>query len=258
MNAQDIFSAAVQTRPKIAVSRTFGAELYIPVLQNAGYVCVPYSPRLDDDAPIALVSAVDYARHERQGWRVYKNAALSWTEEAPVAFMDFGDGRTPEAICVKESPRLFWHWLDLILTERYETDAHPVDECTQGVPQLISGFEALENKSSAFWSIAEQWWEMTAAPMVTHLWIIREKYDEEEVQRWQRIFTRPFVFENDKLQRVVRKHLNRSFDDAVAKGLSAFYRYAFYHGRIEHIPEIRFWGEQDDTEIKNGESSHGQ
>jgi len=255
MNAQDLFAGSQDARPRVVLSTSFLADPYVPLLTTAGFDCrradgpTLYDMLLKENVDIALIQVMDFARINRHGWRVLKNAALSCSTESGIARVSFAGASSLDRICVDESSLLFWHWLDLILLERFETEAHPVrDNCPENMPRLFAGLPALEKGGEHDWDVAEQWGEMTNTPLTTHLWLVRESVDAKSIERLDALFRKPFVSDNPAFNRLISRHIKRDFDEASREGLAEFYRYAFFHGRIDYMPEIKFWGGASDTE----------
>jgi len=215
---------------------------------------------------LGLVSTLDYAE-ARGEWKMLPDICLSGAGPTMDFILFFNrDLKKLKTIAVEKQAYFARALLKILLRERYETEAELIpmpadlpDMLKKADAALLSGEKALEYQSlyKAHLDLGEDWFDMTGLPLVSNVWAGYEAdisgsdmqiLQDSLATGLQNIdaISKEYAARNPLSWRLYRDYFlkNRSYHlgPEEKEGLKEFYRYAFYHGLIEHIPDLHFWG----------------
>ncbi len=219
-------------------------------------------------AALGLVSAVDYAT-ARGEWKIIPEICISGSGATRDFILFFNrDLKKLRTIAIDGTERFAQVLLKILLWERYEAEPDfitlPAGNLSQMLEKadaaLISGEKALEYQvyNEAHLDLGEEWYDMTGLPLVTNFWAgFEQEITETDIQILRQSLakgmenteeiSKEYAADKELSWRLYRDYFlkSRSYHLGLQQkeGLTEFYRYAFYHGLIEHIPDLHFWGE---------------
>jgi chorismate dehydratase len=154
--------------------------------------------------------------------------------------------------------------LQIILREKFESeptlDKLDIDNRTDLAGYdavLLVGDQALQHrqKNPHFLDLSEEWHDLTGLPFVHAFWAGHEMaLNENDVQKLIDAFTLSknqknqwisnYCKNNELNEKRAKNHLQNdiyyTFGKNEMSGLKEFFRYAFFFGMIEHIPDLHF------------------
>lgn len=213
------------------------------------------------ESELALIPSIGYSRG-KGSWKIIPDIAVSCTGPAGIPALFFNrDLRKIRKIAFNEDSLTCVALLKIILSERYELEPEYIS-LSAGLDQMLKEADAaLVCKDEglaymkdypAYIDLGEEWHDMTGLPFVFAFWaghelsltsaeveIIKEscrlgKNKIDDICREQKA-------ERSACKSYLSEHITSTFDKMEREGLKEFYRYAFYYGLIEHIPELHFF-----------------
>ncbi len=214
---------------------------------------------------LALIPSIDYALG-KGGWLIVPDLCIGTKGAAKTACLFFNkDIHDFRIIAIDKIARSEEILLKILLNERYQnspeyiyTDADLDAMLTKADAALLVGDAALQwqQNNPHYLDLGEEWLDFSGLPFVSAFWcgheLMMHQNDTERVQA-------SFAFGQERIQAICEefaknhplpvseclnlfdKHIDYIFTEEQQEGLKEFYRYAFYLGYIDHIPELHFW-----------------
>lgn len=217
------------------------------------------------EVELGLIPSIEYA-NGKGAWKVVPGLCIASRGAAKsVALFFSNDLSKIRTIALDISSRSSVALLKILMQEKYEIDPDylvmppELNEMLQRADAaLIIGDRALnyQKQNSHYLDLGEEWFDMTGLPFVYAFWAghelalkaadvlaIQESYrlGAENIEEISRAFaavqSNGWEFYRDYLT----KNISYRFGEQEKEGLSEFYRYAFYFGLIDHIPDLHFF-----------------
>ena len=252
-------------------SLTTAPLIYGMEKESAAYRLIKDTPSacskrlIEGEVHLALIPSIDYAKGKGD-WLIVPNVCVGTKGNAGTACLFFNkelhDFRT---IAVDKTARSEEILLKILLNERYQatpeyiyTEAHLDDMLDKADAALIIGDAALQwqQTSPHFLDLGEEWLDFSGLPFVSAFWCGHElQMNQNDVERVQA----SYAYGRENIQGICEefaaKHplpvsyctdimehrIDFTFGEKQQEGLREFYRYAFYLGFIDHIPDLHFW-----------------
>lgn len=221
----------------------------------------------------ALVSPIDYAR-DGSSYRVVSEVAASSQSANSAVTLHFREG-LHDIVTLAADPALTTEIVlaKIILAEEF--DAAPKIVPFQGPlnlmlgkadAALLAGDSALReaNVQRNGVDLVEAWIELTDLPFVHYFWCAREDdLSEKEVQALQEARDEGISLIDDIVAdagshslasipaaslRAYLETFSYDFGQDAEEGLKEFLRYAYYHGVLPDVPDVRWFGSNDNED----------
>lgn len=219
----------------------------------------------EGEVHLALIPSIDYAQG-KGSWLVVPDLCISYKGTARTACLFFNkDIHDFSTIAIDKTARSEEILLRILLNERYQNnpeyiymDADLDLMLAKADAALITGDAALywQQNNLHFIDLGEEWLDFSGLPFVSSFWcgheLMMNLYDVERVQA-------SFAFGEERKQAICEEfakkhplpvsdclvlldqHIDFNFGEEQQEGLKELYRYAFYLGFIDHIPDLHFW-----------------
>lgn len=219
------------------------------------------------EAQLALIPSIAYAKHYvEQSYRIAAGAGASSSGEVKSALLCFNQGLNHiSAIAVDIGSVSEIVLARILLSEKYDLQPQFLPMVPDVKAMLDKADGALVIGDAALFEVSgyvskldlgEEWQELTDLPFVYSFWVGREGTLRAEEIEWLRqskqfgIEKIPEIAEREAQTHGVDVELCRSHLTDIShydlgedelEGLREFYRFAFYYGAIEDIPDLRFF-----------------
>lgn len=222
---------------------------------------------LEGEVELGIVPSIEYAR-AKGSWKIIPDLSIASQGAVKSVCLFFKKNMSKiDTIALDTSSRTSVALLKIILQERYELTpdfifmAPDLDEMLGAADAaLIIGDKALHYSvtHTNFIDLGEEWSDMTGLPFVYAFWAgnelqLNEKDVKAVLESYQsgqqniEIISKDFAEKQpmswDFYYDYLTQNISYSFAEEEKAGLLEFYRYAFYFGLIEHIPDLHFYGE---------------
>lgn len=220
---------------------------------------------LSGEVSLGIIPSVEYAR-ARGKLKIVPDLSISSFQQVNSVELFFNkDLNDLKTVAVDTSSRTSVALLNIILREKYELmpefkpmapDLNTMLE--EADAALIIGDKALHYQVD--WpgklDLANEWFDLTGLPFVFALWCGPEnEVQQEDIKLLQESYALGSKhideiskkFADGKPQnwtfyaRYLRENISFHFGPEEQEGLNEFFRYAFYYGLIEHIPDLHFY-----------------
>jgi len=196
----------------------------------------------------ALLSPIDYARNASE-YLIVPGSAVSSQEGNESIVLHFRPGmRTVRTLAVQPVSASDIILARIILTERFDVEPQIVpvlgslrDMLAKADAALLTGGAAVASAgaSTQALDLVEEWIGATDLPYVHGFWCAREK--GLQPRAWGALaalgdVTRPEESPEGE------PRFAYDFPEIVQEGISEFLRYAYYHGILPDVPDLRFFG----------------
>ncbi|MEJ2054577.1 MAG: hypothetical protein P8X42_11715 [Calditrichaceae bacterium] len=212
----------------------------------------------------ALITSVDYAKG-KGSWKLlpdiciavdgaFKNINLFFNKEIRDLHTVAVDNNDPTALAL----------FRIIMQEKYEIspelmsiDGSLNHKLTAADAALISGNEAfnIQKNNKIFMDLGDEWSDLTGLPFVYGLWAVHEIGVNPEMVNRIRSVAGKNINDQDNIseqifkqygpdQMLYTKFISNSISYRLGleekEAINEFFRYAFFFGLIEHIPDLHF------------------
>jgi predicted solute-binding protein len=213
---------------------------------------------------VALIPSIEYAKNVYEmDYRIFPEFCLTCTkdvndsvliftpEEKNFSSIAFRPGIISEIVLAK-----------IIFLENYNIEPSyiPSVESIEVLFKkadsiLLIGNEAIENisKYNSYLNLYQDWYEITDLPFVSCLWVSKENMIEsEEVANFQLLLNeniRSLLLldsaqsknnQDEQSKIMTYKGYGYKLGDVEKESLSEFFKFAFYYGMIEDVPDLKF------------------
>jgi len=222
---------------------------------------------LEDEVAVGIIPSIEYAR-AKGGLKIIPDLSIASREEVKSVELFFNkDIKNISTIAVDTSSRTSVALLKILLQEKYEL----APEYKPMVPDLntmlqeadaalIIGDKALHYQAEQpnKLDLASEWYDLTGLPFVFAFWAgtesglsmedveaIHESYKlgAKNIDNISREFAKNQPYDWQFYADYLNTNISYQFSDEEKDAVLEFYRYAFYYGLIEFIPELHFYGE---------------
>jgi chorismate dehydratase len=220
---------------------------------------------IDGEADFSMIPSIEYAKGKGE-WRIAPNLCIS--SNGPVTSVNLffnPQKRDVRKIAIDSSSRTSVILLKIILQEKYrlnpeyivmEPDLEKMFSVADAA--LIIGDLALyeHGKNDSFLDLGEEWSDLTGLPFVFAFWAGKKnEISLEDITHLQKSYevgaqhiteiSKEYAQRHkngwERYHRYLTEEIQYNFGHKEQEGLQAFYRYAFYYGFIDHIPDLHFY-----------------
>lgn len=221
---------------------------------------------LDGEVDLGIIPSIEYAR-ARGKLKIVPGLSITSREYVKSVELFFKkDLRKIETIAVDTSSRTSVALLKILMQEKFEISAQykPMAPDLESMLReadaaLIIGDKALHYHAeySNKLDLAAEWNDLTGLPFVFAFWAgISPEITGEDINALQESyrlgaqnidticekFAKNQPYKASFYADYLNQNISFDFSDKEQEGLLEFYRYAFYYGLIEFIPELNFYG----------------
>lgn len=222
---------------------------------------------IEGEVELGIIPSIEYARG-KGALRIIPELAIASQSKVKSVNLFFNpESKQINTIALDTSSRTSVALLKILLKEKYELDPDfvvmPPDldsMLKKADAALIIGDKALhfQVEHPHYFDLAEEWNDLTGLPFVFAFWAghefaLKDK-DVEAVQKSYELgkqhineiaaeYAKTHSQSADYYASYLTDNISFGFGEDEKAGLDEFYRYAFYYGLIEHIPELHFYGE---------------
>ncbi len=201
----------------------------------------------------ALLSPIDYARNASE-YRIVPGSAVSSEEGNDSIVIHFREGiRAVRTLAVQPASASDIILAKILLAERFDIEprimlvAGSLEAMLERADAaLLAGDAALVSvvERPEALDLVEEWIAATDLPYVHGFWCSREQgLTEEEWRVLGGLGGRV-----DRPAAPAGGLFSYDFPDTVQEGIREFLRYAYYHGILPDVPDLRFFGEENTGE----------
>lgn len=221
----------------------------------------------NQEISLGLIPSIEFARI-KQSLKIVPNLCIASQEYVKSVELFFNKDITNiRKIAVDASSRTSVALLKILCRELYEIqpefiehDPNLSEMLKVADAALVIGDKALyeHDKNHLRYDLAEDWFSLTGLPFVFAFWAgISDSVSKEDVEILQK--SKEFGFQNKSVIAQICSKQNPDFTpefyenyftenifyelgENEIKGLNTFYELAFYHGLIQDIPDLDFFG----------------
>lgn len=212
----------------------------------------------------AFIATLDYAKG-KGSWKLIPNICVAAKGPFKTINLIFNkEIRDLNTIAVDSNDPTAVALLKIIMQEKYEiapefvsVNDSLVDKLNQVDAALLSGNEAFDVQQSdkMFMDLGDEWFDLTGLPFVYAFWAVHEMdYNPTVVDKIKSVadynlknqdrilkpvfkkYTDNVSIYSEFINNVVSYHLGLDEKEAI----NEFFRYSFFFGLIEHIPDLHF------------------
>jgi chorismate dehydratase len=216
-------------------------------------------------AELAIIPSIAYAQG-KGSWKIIPDICVAWSGSVQSASLFFNKTLAQlNTISIDEESQSESALLKVILMEKYEIEpvyitmkAEPEAMLKQADAALITGSRSLvyRRQNKHFLDLGEEWYDLTGLPFVHSLCAGNEILDTSGLQtalqassvagsKHLEEICREFSDGKDLDDKLLAEHLIKDIHFSLGmrekEGLTEFFRYAFFFGLIEHLPDLHFF-----------------
>ena len=202
----------------------------------------------------AFLSPIDYARNASE-YLIVPGSAVSSQGGNESIVLHFRPGvKTVRTLAVQPVSASDIILARIILTERFDIEPQIVpvpgslrDMLAKADAALLAGgaAAATAGTSTQALDLVEEWIAATDLPYVHGFWCAREK--SLHPRAWAALAALGGVTSPEETPGG-EPRFAYDFPETVQEGVSEFLRYAYYHGILPDVPDLRFFGAEEDDE----------
>ena len=282
MDVNSLFNKETQSEVKSA-SRTVSLVSYLntkPLIYGMEKEWVEHGFSLQKDVPsvcaqrllegeveLGIVPSIEYARAKGK-WKIIPDLCIASRGAVKSVSLFFNENIDEiRTVALDSSSRTSVALLKIILREKYELDpkylvtAPDLDAMlAKADAALVIGDRALHYGAEHrnYLDLSEEWFDMTGLPFVFAFWAgneltlsdediraVHESYasGKERIEEIAKTFAQSQPLSWKFYRDYLTENISYNFGREEKEGLQEFYRYAFYFGLIEHIPDLHFYGQ---------------
>ena len=224
----------------------------------------------DSFLDLALIPVIEYARSHEPYAIVREICIGSNGPVASVCLFFNKDLKDIRKVALDTSSRTSAALTKIILTEKFnlEPEFIPMPPCTDSMLKnadaaLLIGDLALEygTVNTNYFDLAEEWTEWTGLPFVFAVWTgLKEAWQIEQfdplyeskkvgiasIEEISDAYAANHPQSKDFYKSYLTENIQYDLDGDKIESMKAFFELAFYHGLIENIPDIVFFGEHEE------------
>ncbi len=222
---------------------------------------------IEGEVELGIIPSIEYARG-KGALRIIPDLSIASQRKVKSVNLFFNpESKQINTVALDTSSRTSVALLKILLKEKYELDPEfvvmPPDLDSmlgKADAALVIGDKALhfQVEYPNYFDLAEEWNDLTGLPFVFAFWAGHEyALKDEDVEAIQRSYElgKQHIKEiatdyaqnhpqtADFYAAYLTDNISFGFGEEEKAALDEFYRYAFYYGLIEHIPELHFYGE---------------
>jgi len=212
----------------------------------------------------ALIGTLDYAKG-KGNWKLIPEICIAAKGSLKTINLFFNkDIRDLSTIAVDSIDFTAMTLLKIIMQEKYEIapeiimpEGNLTDRLKNADAVLLSGNEAfsIQQSNKMFIDLSDEWYDLTGLPFVYALWAVHEMVlnqsmiEQIKVMVGENLMNLEKVMDSSYKQEkqpgnikseFIRRNITFQFGLDEKEAITEFYRYAFFFGQIEHIPDLYF------------------
>ena len=212
----------------------------------------------------ALITTLDYAKG-KGSWKLIPDICVAAKGPFKTVNLFFNkEIRDLKTVAVNSIDTTATALLKIIMQEKYEIapefisiDGQLSDKLNQADAALLSGNEAynLQQSNKIFIDLGDEWFDLTGLPFVYAVWVVHEMdFKQSMVDKIKSIVDNNLnnqkrilnsVFENNKKSiknypDFISNTIRYQFGLDEKEAITEFFRYAFFFGMIDNIPDLHF------------------
>lgn len=212
----------------------------------------------------ALIGTLDYAKG-KGNWKLFPDICVAAKESFKTINLFFNkEIRDLSSIIVDMNDPTAVALLKIIMQEKYEISPKFIElngnlneQLNRADAALLSGNKAFEIQQSnrMFIDLGDEWYDLTGLPFVYALWSVHEmeadgsmvkkikSMMDNNLKNMDQTLDSIFTGRNKKdkiLSEFIKSRIIYHLGLEEREALNEFFRYAFFFGLIEHIPELHF------------------
>ncbi len=209
---------------------------------------------------MGFISSVDFA-FLKGGWNVLPNVCKSTKGPSKRTVLFFNKNLTEiESIAIPENARTSEMVLKLILKELHQIETKFVkltDSLSESLKKcdavLLTGDQAIKEiqNNPVYIDLGEEWFDLTGLPLVYGFWIgnelSTEKSDFKKLTESYNFglknidaIAKESKFNSKYISDYLSLTVNYNFGEEEKAGLDELYRFAFFYGFVDYIPDFNF------------------
>ncbi|MEJ2544395.1 MAG: menaquinone biosynthesis protein [Calditrichaceae bacterium] len=276
MNIEELFSDKAHTEKdvkkidsNIAALNSFLADPLIhglddqfKIIRDTPVGCI--NRMIEGMVNLALIGTLDYAKG-KGSWKLIPDICIAAKGSLKTINLFFNkDIRDLSTIAIDSNDPTAISLLKIIMQEKYEIapefqslDGNLENQLKKADAVLLSGNEAFDVQQSnpMFIDLSDEWYDLTGLPFVYALWSAHEMVLDKSLIQKIKLTVDKNIENMD--QTIVSAYpqdnkMNAAYSDFVSQkviyqlgseekeAIDEFFRYAFFFGQIEHIPDLHF------------------
>ncbi len=219
----------------------------------------------EGEVELGIIPSIEYIQG-KGSWKIVPDLCISSRGTVKSVNLFFKkDLSDLNKIALDTSSRTSVALLKIILKEKYQIDAEYIfmapdlnEMLAKADAALVIGDKALHYQADhpSHLDLGEEWFDMTGLPFVYAFWsghelgisgsdieMIKESYNigRTKLEQIARDYAVNHPLSWEHYFNYLSHNICYEFGADEKKGLIEFYRYAFYFGLIEHIPDLHFY-----------------
>jgi chorismate dehydratase len=220
---------------------------------------------VEGEVDIGIIPSIEYA-NSRGNWRIIPDIALVSRQAVRSVCLFFKkDIKDIKTVALDTSSRTSSALLKILLQEKYELIPNYIvmapdlkEMLKKADAALVIGDKALHYNADYphLLDLGEEWYSLTGLPFVYAFWAGHElaisgkdvqaiteskQLGVQKIDEIARDYARNHPRNEEFYYNYLTKNIFYEFADEEKEGLSEFYKYAFYFGLIDYIPELHFY-----------------
>ncbi len=221
----------------------------------------------EGEVHLALIPSIDYAQG-KGSWLIVPDLCVAHSGASKSICLFFNENVSRlRSVALNKNTPTEEILLKILLNERYQslpefiyTESEPQKLLSAADAALMVGDAALgfQNTNPHYIDLTEEWYDFTGLPFVASLWCGNElllnlrdverlrasfAFGQEQMQSICENWAKSYPLAVSDCLDVLNKTINYSLNEEAQEGLKEYFRYAFYLGFIDHIPDLHFWQE---------------
>jgi chorismate dehydratase len=222
---------------------------------------------IEGEVELGIIPSIEYARG-KGALRIIPDLSIASQGKVKSVNLFFNpEAKQINTVALDTSSRTSVALLKILLKEKYELDPDfvvmPPDldsMLSKADAALVIGDKALHFQAEYpnYFDLAEEWNDLTGLPFVFAFWAghefalkdedveaIKKSYElgKQHIKKIATEYAKSHPQTAEFYAAYLTDNISFAFSEEEKAALDEFYRYAFYYGLIEHIPELHFYGE---------------
>lgn len=219
----------------------------------------------EDEVKLGIIPSIEYIQGKGR-WKIIPDLCISSRGAVKSVNLFFKKDLTDlNKIALDTSSRTSVALLKIILKEKYHVNAEFIfmapdlkEMLSKADAALIIGDRALHYQADnpSHLDLGEEWYDMTGLPFVYAFWAghesgmtgkdidaVKKSYElgKMQIEQIARDYAQDHPLPWKSYFTYLDRHISYEFGNEEEEGLMEFFRYAFFFGLIEHIPELHFY-----------------
>lgn len=240
-----------------------GLENYFRIINDSPRNCLRMLREGQLDA--GILSAIDYAEG-KGNWKIIPGGSVAACEGMRQINLFFNtDIRHLDQIAFDQSSQISLVLLKIILQEKYQItpklvaiEGNLTKKLEEADAALLTGDLAYQQHLSnhSYIDLVDEWHDLTGLPFVYALWIVNDtsfsaQYISaikeqlatfsDRIPRASKRVSQALGGHWKKYDQYFKTAISYQFSEQEQQGLNELFRYAFFYGFIDHLPDLHFF-----------------